>query len=248
MTVKTISIINLKGGVGKTITADNMAHILATVHNKKVLLIDDDPQGNTTSFYGLAKNDIETISDILLSKQYDIRKAIYPTQYENLQVIGANMNLFRANLEISAETILKNALEKVRNKYDYCIIDNAPNISISMINGLAVADEIIIPVTIDYFSFEGMADIAEQIEIAKKFNPSLKFIGCLVTQYTNSAVNIQGKEQLKEYGYPVFNTHIRRTDKVKESTFARVPIKEYSPRCGAAQDYKKFVKEYLKGE
>lgn len=243
--MKTISIVNLKGGVAKTITATNMAHIMATRHRKKILLIDDDPQGNTTSYYGLAKNDIETISDILLVKKYDIRKAIYPTCYEYLQVIGANMNLFHTNLKITEATILKDALREVENNYDYCIIDNAPNISVSMINGLAVADEIIIPVTIDDFSFEGMADIAEQTEIAKQFNSSLIFKGCLVTQYTNNAVNIQGKEKLKEYGYPVFKTNIRRTEKVKESTFARVPIIEYSPRCAAAQDYKKFVREYL---
>lgn len=243
--MKTISIINLKGGVAKTITADNTAHILATIHKKKVLLVDDDPQGNTTSYFGLAKNDIETISDVLLIKEYDINKAIYSTRYEYLQVIGANMDLFHTNLKITEATILKDALRQIETRYDYCIIDNAPNISVSMINGLAVADEIIIPVTIDDFSFEGMADIAEQIEIAKQFNPSLVFKGCLVTQYTNNAINIQGKEKLKEYGYPVFDTNIRRTDKVKESTFARMPIVEYSPRCGAARDYKKFVKEYL---
>lgn len=244
--MKTISILNLKGGPGKTTTADNMAHILATRHNKKVLLIDNDPQGNTTGFYGLSKNEIETIADILTAEDYNVEEAIYSTNYENIDVIGANMNLFQANSEIANEAVLKTAIQPVAASYDYCIIDNAPTISVSMINGLVLADEIIMPVVIDHFSFEGMADMAGQLELAKQLNPELSIKGCLVTQWSNDELNIQGKERLRGFGYPVFNTNIRWTkNKVKESTFAGKPILEYSPRCAAAQDYKKFVAEYL---
>lgn len=243
--MKTASILNLKGGPGKTTTAINMAHSLATRHNKKVLLIDNDPQGNTTGFYGLNKNEIETITDILTTENYNVHAAIYSTNYENIDIIGANMNLFRANAEIANEAVLKTALQPVADLYDYCIIDNAPTISVSMINGLVLADEIILPVVIDQFSFEGMADMAGQLELAKQLNPTLTIKGCLVTQWSNDGLNIQGKELLKGFGYPVFNTNIRWSKKVKESTFARKPILEYSPRCAAAQDYKKFVAEYL---
>lgn len=251
--MKIISIINLKGGVGKTITAINKGHILATVYNKRVLFIDNDKQGNASKFFKLHNYERPSISDLFLRENYVTHKAIHYTQYPELHLISANMTLLNINKQVlmdesrQQETILKKALQQVESEYDYCIIDNAPDINISIINALIASDEVIIPIKIDQFSFEGLEQITEQIEEIKGLNPALHFRGCLVTQYVKNDVNKQGKEYLNsQTKYPIFATHIRRTEKIDESTFAGQPIIDYSARCGAAKDYRSFVKEYLR--
>lgn len=250
--MNTISILNLKGGVAKTITAINMAHILATVYKKRVLLIDNDKQGNTSKFFKLHSYETLGIAEVLTEKKFDIHNAIHHTQYADLDVISANMNLLNANLKIimdvsrQQQTILKKALQQVESEYDYCIIDNAPDINISVINSLVAANEVIVPIKIDQFSFDGIEQLVEQFESIRELNPTLHFRGCLVTQFARNDVNIQGEAHLiVQAEYPMFATHIRRTEKVDESTFTSQPIIEYSQRCGAAKDYKNFVKEYL---
>ena len=250
--MKTISIINLKGGVAKTITSINMAHILATVYEKRVLLIDNDKQGNTSKFFGLHSYDMLTMADVLNEKKFDTHKAIFNTQYINLDVISANMNLLNANLKIimdvsrQQQTILKKALQQAESEYDYCIIDNAPDINISVINSLVAADEVIVPIKIDQFSFDGLDQLIEQFEAIREFNPTLNFRGCLITQYTKNKINMQGEEWLNNAcQYPMFKTSISRTVKIDESTFTCQPILVHSPKCKAAKDYLSFVKEYL---
>ena len=163
------------------------------------------------------------------------------------------MHLLTANLavikdeEIDQATILKNALEEVADAYDYCIIDCPPDINISVINALVAADEVIIPIKIDGYAFDGMEELEQQIENAKQLNPKLKFRGCLVTMFYNRDVCRQGEDYLQNQRYPVFSTHIRRTEKADEVTFTNLSLMEYSPRSGAARDYKTFVKEYLEG-
>jgi chromosome partitioning protein len=250
--MKIIALINLKGGVAKTITSINMAHILATTYNKRVVLIDNDKQGNTSKFLKLHSYEMPSIADLLIEKKYDTHKVIHHTQYANLDLISANMNLLNANLQIimdvsrQQQTILKKALQQIESEYDYCIIDNAPDINISVINSLVAANEVIVPIKIDQFSFDGLKELTEQFEAIREFNPTLNFKGCLVTQFTKNDVNVQGEDHLNNQGnYPIFATHIRRTEKIDESTFTSQPIIEYSRRCGAAIDYMNFVKEYL---
>jgi chromosome partitioning protein len=250
--MKTISIINLKGGVAKTITSINMAHILATVYDKRVLLIDNDKQGNTSKFFNLHGYNQRSIADVLTERNFIICNAIMDTEYKNLDLVSANMTLLSANLKVimdmsrQQQTILKKALQRVENVYDYCIIDNAPDINISVINALVASNEVIVPIKIDKFSFDGLEELKEQFEEVKELNPELIFKGCLVTQFVKNDVNIQGETHLNsQVDYPMFNTHIRRTEKVDESTFSSQPIIEYSQRCGAAKDYLNFVKEYL---
>ncbi|WP_094607756.1 Sporulation initiation inhibitor protein Soj [Sporomusa silvacetica DSM 10669] len=250
--MKTISIINLKGGVAKTITAINMAHILATVYSQRVLLIDNDKQGNTSKFFDLHSYDKPTIADLLVERDFDTHRAINPTLYSNLSVISANMNLLNANLKIildvtrQQQTILKKALQQIESEYDYCIIDNAPDINISVINSLVAADEVIVPIKIDQFSFDGLDQLTEQFKDIREFNPSLNFKGCLITQYAKNKVNMQGSDYLNDgQKYPIFKTRINRTVKIDESTFAGEPIIKHARRCRAAKDYLDFVKEYL---
>lgn len=250
--MRTLSIINLKGGVGKTISSINIAHILATKHNKKVLLIDNDKQGNSSKFFGLCGYEIKTVADIMTEKNTEAEKCIYETEYENLDVMPANMNLLKANLEVMLDmsrpqqTRLSKALKQVEANYDYCIIDNAPDINISTINALVASDDVIIPIKIDKFAFEGLELLLDQIEDVKEFNSDINFRGCLVTMYQNNNVNSQGDDWLRSQpDYPTLNTKIRKTVKVDESTFAGEPLMKYAKYCTASKDYQNLVSEYL---
>lgn len=250
--MRTISIINLKGGVGKTISSVNIAHILATVYDKKVLLIDNDKQGNTSKFFDVYGYDINTISDIMTNRDIDINSCIFKTKYEKLDLIPANMSLLKANLDVlldmsrTQQTRLSKALEQIKDNYDYCVIDNAPDINISVINALVASDDVLIPVKIDKFAFDGLELLVEQIDDVKEFNPKVNFRGCFFTMYQNNNVNAQGDSWLREQtDYPIFDTYVRKTVKVDESTFAGEPLLDYARNCTASRDYRKLVKEYL---
>ena len=251
--MKTISIINLKGGVAKTISAANIAHILAFIHNKRVLLVDNDKQGNISKFFGIHSEEHPSIAELLTERDANIYEIITPTQYPTLDVIPANMTLISANTEILGDnapgrsTRLKTALQRVTAEYDYCIIDNAPDFNASTVNALVASHDVLIPLKIDNFAFDGLAELVKQIyDIRDNINPELNLRGCFVVMYQNNDINRTGKEWLQgKEQYRLFNTHIRRTIKVDESTFTKKPIIEYSRRCGAAQDYIAFVAEYL---
>lgn len=250
--MKTISIINLKGGVAKTISAVNIAHILAAEHNKRILLIDNDKQGNVSKMFGVHNYNAPSIADILTQRKTALDVTVN-TDYRNLSVIPANMNLLKANLEVlldssrPQQTRLRGAFKQFESICDYCIIDCAPDINISTINALVASNYVLIPIKIDNFAFDGLAELKEQIEnVREDFNPKIKY-RCFVTFYQNNEVNRQGEEWLRERRseYPLFNTHIRRTVKIDESTFASKPILEYSKRCGASKDYLALVEEIL---
>ena len=248
--MKTIAVINMKGGCAKTTTTVNMAHILAKDYGKRVLVIDNDKQGNLSKACGVWSYDNLSLADILTGEA-GITEVIQTTQNPLLNAVPANMHLLTANLMVIKDeereqaAILKNQLEEVADTYDYCIIDCPPDINISVINALVAADEVIIPIKIDGYAFDGMDELEEQINNAKQLNPKLKLRGCLVTMFYNRDVCRQGEEWLQNQRYPVFKTHIRRTEKADEVTFTNESLMEYSPRSGAARDYKAFVKEYL---
>lgn len=253
--MRTISIINLKGGVAKTVSSMNIAYILAAVHKKKVILIDNDKQGNASKILNRHSYEKPGTAEILTEHHLDLHEVIQPTDYEGLDIITANMNLLTASLEVlldqkrPQQIRFKRALQQIEEAYDFCIIDNAPDINISTINALVASDDVLVPITIDDFAIDGLAELKEQIDNTREdLNPGLRFGGCFVTQYDRqNEADQQGEGYLKTIGdYPLFKTHIRRTAKMKMSTFARQPILLYSPRCGASQDYKALVEEYLK--
>ena len=250
--MRVISIINLKGGVAKTISAINIAHILATVHEKKVLIIDNDKQGNTSKLFDLHSYDHKTIADVMTEKELNIEEVILPTQYTNLDILPANMNLLKANLDVlldmsrPQQTRLKKALSTIKEQYDYCIIDNAPDINMSVINALVVSDDVLVPIKVDKFAFDGLEQLTEQIEDVREFNPNICFRGCFLTMYQRNNVNIQGNEWLKTQSqYPIFDTIIRKSTKVDETTFAGKPLLDYAKKCTSAKDYIALVNEYL---
>lgn len=252
--MKVLSIINLKGGVAKTISSVNMAHILSALHGYKVLLVDNDKQGNASKILNRHGYEKPGTAEIMTQRNVEMREIIQQTDYKDLDIITANMNLLKANLEVlldqqrPQQTRFKKALAKVAMDYDFCIIDNAPDINISTINALVASDDVLIPITIDDFALDGLAELKEQIDNTREdLNPQLRFCGCFITQYDRmNEADQQGEEYLKALReYPVFKTHIRRTTKMKPSTFERKPILEYSCRCAASYDYKQLVKEYL---
>ena len=251
-----ITFINLKGGVAKTISSTNFAYILNAVHGKRVLLIDNDKQGNTSKFFGLHSYDHKSLADLLTVRGLGIRDVIRNTEYSGLDVIPANMNLLRADKEIlmdssrPQQTRLVKALKDIEGDYDYVIIDNAPDLNMSVMNALVAADEVMIPIKVDKFAFDGLEILQEQIEDIKEFNPNIRIAGCFVTMFQKNDVNLQGEEYLKSnLGLNVFDTVVRRTEKrVDESTFAGTPLQIYSPRSGAARDYKALVAEYLESK
>lgn len=252
MSMRVVSIINLKGGVAKTISSTSIAYILSQIYKYRVLLVDNDKQGNTTKLFNLHDEEEMSIADIMTERNIDIEDVIATTQYENLDVIPADMRLLKANLTVIMDAtrpqqfILKNALEQIDEEYDFCIIDNPPDINISVINALVASDDVMIPIKIDKFTFDGVNELIERIEEAKQMNPKLKLQGCFVTQYSKNMVNQQGEELLNNQDkYPMFNNHIRRSIKADESTFSNLPLAGYSKRCTAAKDYIELVKEYL---
>ncbi len=250
--MKTISILNLKGGVAKTFTAANMAYELYR-RGYKVLLLDNDKQGNLSKAYG--RYDAESIAPVtkLLSLQWNhADELIQRTEYEGIDIVTANMSLFGAAWNLTREENenqigrYKTFMEQMAadGYYDYCIIDNPPDIGIHVINALAVTDEVIVPVKIDEDALEGLDIVEGQIEEAKAFNPRMRLLGVLVTVFQNTDGESAGMEWLRQQGkYDILGI-IRYSKKVAENSFMRRPIYEYSPCCGAAQDYKKFVSSY----
>lgn len=251
--MKVISIMSFKGGVAKTITAICLAYILAVVFKLRVLLIDNDKQGNTTKSFELHSDDRKSIADILAKRNINILDVILPTKYENLHLIPANMKLIEANMKLmldmtsSKDKRLLTALDSVRNEYDICIIDNAPDLNMSTQNALVATDEVIIPVKMDKYSTDGLKELTEQIEFTKEdSNPKLRIGGYLITQFYNSTYTKNKEEELRNNNkYPVYKTRIRRTPKVDESTDHDMPILEYSKTCSASKDYLEFAKELL---
>ena len=250
--MKIISIINLKGGVAKTISAVNIAYVLAAVHGQRVLLVDNDKQGNSSKFFGVHSYDVPSISEVLTVKGFSIEEAIRETEYQGLHVLPANMCLLRANKEILMDTSrpqqtrLAKAMHQVEDQYDYVVIDNAPDLNMSVINGLVACDDVIIPIKVDKFAFDGLEQLLEQIEDTREFNPRIRVAGGFVTMYMHNGVNTQGVDYLQNNpGLPMFKTVIRKTVKVDETTFTGKPLLEYAKNCTASRDYVDLVAEYL---
>ena len=255
--MKVISLLNLKGGVAKTFTAVNMAYELYR-RGYKVLLLDNDRQGNLSKAYG--RYDAESIAPVtkLLSGEWrETAELIQNTDYAGIDLIPANLSLMGATWNLTqAETGNQIGrykrlaqIPRVNAYYDYCLIDNPPDIGLNVVNALTITDEVIVPVKIDEWSLEGLDVLAGQIEDARQYNPSLRMMGVLITAYQNTDGEAAGREWLEsgqfrgERGYNILGV-IRYSKKVAESTFLFKPIYEYSPCCGAAQDYKKLVTTY----
>lgn len=249
----TVSIINLKGGTGKTVTACNMAAILAGEHKKSVLLIDADPQHNATDFFGVdAEACGGTTAGILDGFGDCWTDFVTETSWVGLDIVPSDISLINCDIaavsaQLNGSGLLRGFLDAVKEDeaYDFCLIDCPPSFTAASVSAIVASDVVIIPVKVDAFALSGIAELAAQIAALRRVQPSVRIGGALVTMWHNAEVVCQGEELLRRSGIPVYRTTIRRTDKVDESTFARLPAHSYSKRCSAGQDYLRFVEEFL---
>lgn len=253
--MKAIAILNLKGGVGKTVTAVNMAHILASEHKQRVLLIDCDSQCNATEFFGLAPTEYDVTLDAVLLGECEPYYAenITPTSYSDLDMIPASDGLMDLDMSHIADKrvrgrVLADMCRSIRDDdaYDYVIFDCPPAFNAASAAALLASDEVIIPIKLDAFSLRGLANVSRQIDNIRRINGNIRIAGALITMWRNVPVVLEAEAKLRESGVlPVFQTVIRRTDKVDEMTFKQVPILVSSPYSAAGYDYRNFVQELL---
>lgn len=276
----TICYLNNKGGVGKTATVSTIGHMMNQVYGKKVLMIDLDPQGNLSTGYSeidwvdiflsiLNGKEVDTeksVEDILMHPEMDVHEAIKHTQYEGLDVIPSHLTLstveesLKADITMPQQFKLKGQLEKVKDEYDYCLIDCSPSISILNINGLVAADEVYIPLRCDGNSCIGMAITMNLIRTIQTYNPALQLMGCFLTQY-------DGRKNVAKTVYELLKNiltddiilpfRIGTTKYLEENTFEQKPLLAVDSgknKCSATLSYLKLTeymiapnkKEYLK--
>lgn len=248
---KIISIANQKGGVGKTTTSINISAILAK-RGKKVLLIDTDPQGNSTSGVGVDKEQEFSVYDVLVG-EVEIEKTIKETKIKNLKVCPSNINLAGAEVELvsvmSREHRLKEGLEQIKDNFDYIIIDCPPSLGLITLNAFTASDSVLIPVQCEYYALEGLGQLLNTINLVRKhLNKSLQIEGAVLTMYdirTNLSNQVV-KEVKKYFENKVYKTVIPRNVKLSEAPSYGMPITVYDPKSKGAKCYEKLVKEILK--
>ena len=248
---RVISISNQKGGVGKTTTAVNLGASLATL-DKKVLIIDIDPQGNATSGLGVAKSDIDyCIYDVIVD-DYEIEKTIVPTDLPNLSVVPATIQLSGAEIElvstISRELRLKKAVDSIKNDFDYIIIDCPPSVGLLTLNSLTASDAIIIPVQCEYYALEGLSQLLNTVRLVQKhLNNNLTIDGVLLTMYdarTNLANQVI-QEVKKYFQDKVYETIVPRNVRLSEAPSHGKPVILYDPKSKGSEVYLDFAKEVV---
>ena len=246
---RTIAVINQKGGSGKTTTSVNLGAYLATF-GRIVLLIDLDPQANSTIHLGLKPHEIErSVYDVMMDEK-PFLDVIQQTEVKNLFIAPANINLSGAEIELAGivgrEMVLRDAVERMEDRYDYVLIDCPPSLGLLTVNALTVAKEIIIPVQTEFFALEGMGKLLHTVEIIKKrLNRDLKITGIVPTMLdgrTNLSREVM--EKINEYfGEKVYKTRIRKNVRLAEASSHGKPIVLYDPRSSGAEDYEALSRE-----
>ena len=254
MKARVISVVNQKGGVGKTTTAVNLATIFA-VMDKKVLIIDIDSQGNTSSGLGIKQTERKITSYNVFIGLNSIRDAILATEVPNLSIVSANTNLAAIELDLihlkNYENILVEKLEEIKNAFDYIIIDCPPSLGLITLNALVACDEVLIPMLCDFYSLEGLSHLLKTVEIVeKKMNPGIKIGGILFTMYDKrNKLTEQVENDVRAcLGKLVYKTTIPRNVKVSEAPSHGKAAIIYDYKCSGSRAYIDLAKEIIDNE
>lgn len=251
---KIIAIANQKGGVGKTTTSINLSACLAA-KGKKVLVIDIDPQGNTTSGYGIEKNELEnTIYELMLG-DCSIEDCIIKNVIKNVSILPSNVNLAAAEIELigvdKKEFILKNEVDWIKDRYDYIIIDCPPSLSFLTINAMTTANSVLVPIQCEYYALEGLSQLIHTVNLIKeRLNPELEMEGVVFTMYdSRTNLSAQVVENVKSHlKQKVYQTVIPRNIRLAEAPSYGKPINLYDPKSAGAESYMALAKEVIRSK
>ena len=247
-----ISMVNQKGGVGKTTSTINLGAALAEC-GRKVLLVDSDPQGALSAGFGTNPHELElTVYNVMMDRKVDINDVILPTDIENIDLLPANIDLSAAEVqlvnEVAREQVLASALRKVQNEYDVILIDCQPSLGLLTVNALTASHGVIIPLICEFFALRAVALLVDSIEkVQDRLNPDLEITGVLATMF--DARTIHSKEVLARiidaFGDKVFDTVIKRTVKFPDATVSAEPILSYASNHTGAQAYRQVARELI---
>ena len=252
---KAIAIFNQKGGVGKTTTNINLAACLA-MKGKRVLILDIDPQGNTTSGVGISKRELDvTTHEILIEDDHHPGEAVVTTGIENLDIMPASVQLAGAEVELiniaGREKRLKMAIDVLKPEYDYIFIDCPPSLGILTINALTAVDSVLIPIQCEFYALEGVSQLMSTIQIVRSnMNPDLKIEGVILSMFDGRTnLSVQVVEEVKKYFKDkVYTTVIPRNVRLAEAPSHGMPVIQYDPKSAGAQAYMEFADEFLENE
>lgn len=248
---RTIVIANQKGGVGKTTTAINLSASLAEM-GQKVLVIDIDPQGNTSSGLGVEKDEVENTVYELLLGEAEVENSIQKEVFENLDIISSNINLAAAEIELigidEKEYILKKAVDKVRENYNFIIIDCPPSLSMLTINAMCAADTVLVPIQCEYYALEGLSQLMNTVALVRdRLNPELEIEGVVFTMYdARTNLSLQVVENVKNnLQQNIYKTIIPRNIRLAEAPSHGMPITKYDSKSTGAESYRLLAEEVI---
>ena len=248
---RVIAMCNQKGGVGKTTSSNNIAGALSQ-YGRRVLIVDFDPQGASTVGLGINANAVEdTVYTALFNPRMDVHTVIQHTDFENLDIMPANIDLSAAEVqlvtEVGREQVLAGVLRQVKDEYDVIIIDCQPSLGLLTVNALTAADGVIIPVAAEFFALRGVALLMQSIEkVQSRINPSLEVYGVLVTMFTHTLHCDEVLQRIYEaFQGKVFHSVISRSIKLPDSTVAAAPITIYAPNHKTAKEYREVARELI---
>lgn len=249
---KAIAIANQKGGVGKTTTAINLSASLAA-KGKKVLVIDTDPQGNTTSGFGIDKNELDTTIYELILGECSISDCIVKNIIKNISVVPSNVNLAAAEIELigidKKEYILKKEVDYIKEEYDFIIIDCPPSLNMLTINAMTTADSVLVPIQCEYYALEGLSQLIHTINLVKeRLNPSLDIDGVVFTMYdSRTNLSAQVVENVKSHlSQKVYGTLIPRNIRLAEAPSYGKPINMYDAKSAGSESYMSLADEVIR--